>query len=394
MNEIELQPGTTQMPTVAHNAIAGGAAVMKVAALSRNADMLARVAEYLATDDASLHVKGWSGGAAEVAALVEQERPDMLVIEEAGAREPELQKLERVTVRYPNMAVILICADHSPDFLLRAMRTGVREVLPAPVTREALQQAVGRFRERVSWATGNRRQGKVLALLPCKGGSGATFLATNLASAIAEHDKRVCFIDLNLHFGEAVLYVSETPPASNVADVTSQIQRLDAALLESSMVRVAPNYWLLAAPDSPDRAMDVKPESVERLITVARGNYDFVLLDVSRTLDPVSIKALDGADSIYLVLQLTLPCIRDASRLMKVFRSLGYPDAKLHMLVNRYEKGGEIRLQDVERTLGVDVFKTIPNSFAAVAAAINHGRPIIGHAPHDPVSRALQDMAR
>jgi pilus assembly protein CpaE len=94
------------------------------------------------------------------------------------------------------------------------------------------------------------------------------------------------------------------------------------------------------------------------------------------------------------VLQITLPFIRDAKRLIDVFRSLGYPNSKINLIVNRYEKGGEISLDDAGRTLGVPVFKTVPNSYASVAASINHGIPILRLAPRDPVAKALQEMAQ
>ena len=114
----------------------------------------------------------------------------------------------------------------------------------------------------------------------------------------------------------------------------------------------------------------------------------------SRNLDAVSIKALDHADMIFPVLQITLPFIRDAKRLIGVFHSLGYPNSKINLIVNRHEKGGEISLEDVERTLGVSVFKTLPNSYGSVAASINHGTPILRQAPRDPVSKALQEIAQ
>lgn len=368
-------------------------AALKIAVLSRNPETLKHLGDFLATDDGSIQLQIWPAGATHLAAMIEQEKPGVLLLEAQGGREDELQGVERLMARHPDMAVILMCVQHQPEFLLSAMRMGVREVIQTPLTEQALQQAVGRIRERIAWRSAPPVDGKVLAFLPCKGGSGSTFLASNLAYAIGTERKRVCLIDLNLHFGDAALHVSESVPSATVADLVGQIQRLDGALLESSMLKVTPHFSLLAAPDSPEKAMDVRPENIERLIGVARGCYDFVLLDVSRTLDANSVKALDCADSIYLVLQLTLPFIRDAGRLLQIFTSLGYPREKVVLLVNRFEKDGEIGLADVQRTLGQPVAKTVPNSFRTVAESINHGRAIIDLAPRDPVSKVLRELA-
>ena len=367
---------------------------MKVAVLSRNAETLKPLRDYLSGEGAAIQLQIWPGEVANLAAMIEQQHPDVLLLEAQGARESELDALEGVMARYPDVTVILICAQQSQEFLLRALRIGVREVMPLPVTEEAMRQAIGNIRERRSLGKSLRKQGRVLAFLPCKGGAGATFLATNLACGIAAEGKRVCLIDLNFHFGEASLYVSEARPPSTVSEVLQQIQRLDGPLLESSMLRVAPNCWLLAAPDSPEKAVDIRPESIERLLNVARSHYDFVLLDVSRTLDANAIRALDQAEEIYLVLQMTLPFLRDAARLQRLFRSLGYPEGRVHLLVNRFEKGGDISLNELERSLGVGVARTVPNSFSAVAVSINQGRPIFDVAPEDPVAKALREMAR
>lgn len=367
---------------------------MKLVALTENPETIGVLHDFIAGEDTFIQLLIRPGEAVSLAVMIDHEHPDVLLLEGQGARESELDALAGTIARNPELAVILVCQQRSPEFLLRALRIGVREVMQAPVTCDALQQAIDHIRERQNSREAGEEPGKVLALLPCKGGAGATFLATNLARCLAAEGKRVCLIDLNLQFGEASLYVSEARPPSNVADVLQQIQRLDGPLLESSMLQVAPNFWLLAAPESPEAVADIQPESIERLLDVARHSHDFVLLDLSRAMDLNTIRALDNTDEIYLVLQMTLPFLRDAARMLRLFRSLAYPDARIHLLVNRVESGGDISLKEVERGLGFPVSRTIPNSFRAVSIAINQGCPIIEKAPQDPVTRALREMAR
>jgi pilus assembly protein CpaE len=139
--------------------------------------------------------------------------------------------------------------------------------------------------------------------------------------------------------------------------------------------------------------MDVTPEAVERIVSILRGRFDFVLLDMGRIIDAAGVRALDQAEAVYITLQLTLPFIHDAKRLLTLLEKLGYARDKLHVVVNRWEKGGEITSADVHRSLGVTVDLEIPNSFAAVAHAINHGIPILKSAPKDAVSKALRKLA-
>ncbi len=82
-----------------------------------------------------------------------------------------------------------------------------------------------------------RRDGKIIAFVSCKGGSGATFLAANLAYALAQENQRVALFDLNLQFGDAALFVSDQKPAATLSHVAQQIHRLDASFLAASMVQ-------------------------------------------------------------------------------------------------------------------------------------------------------------
>jgi pilus assembly protein CpaE len=367
---------------------------MKIAVISPSARSLETIGNYLREDAAGRTVILVEGGMSKLRGIAEQQHPDLLIIEGMCRDVEELGPLEYVTMHYPQTMLIMLCSNHTPEFLINAMRAGVKEVLPAPVTRDALRAAVGRIEQKLGMVAQSRPAGQVLAFIACKGGSGATFLATNLGYQLAAAGKKVLLIDFNLQFGDAVLFVHDRKPATNLADVARNVQRLDASLLASSLVPVTPNYGILAAPEDPGQAMEVKPEHVDALLNLAVAHYDFVVVDVGRILDAVTLRALDKANRIFPVLQMTLPFVRDANRLLTVFRSLGYASEKISLIINRYEKSSELAPADVERTLGVSGLRTIPNSYAAVAASVNHGTPIAQMAKGNPVARGLDEFAQ
>lgn len=305
-----------------------------------------------------------------------------------------LDRLEVALSQQPGCAVLLGCADASAQFLLGAMRAGVREVLPADASVDALAAALMRQAERLGAARSPARRLRVIAFMPAKGGSGATFLATNLAYALAQGGSRVAVIDLNLQFGDVPLCLSERKPTTSIADLAREWRRLDGELLESSMMRISENLRVLAAPESPERSMEVRPEVVERVIALCRGRFDFVILDVGRVLESVSIRALDEAHTVYVVIQAAVPMIQDARRLISVLQGLGYGREKLKIVVNRSEAGGDIGAAEIARTLGFEVERLIPNSYGAVLRSVNHGIPILLQSPKDPVARALLEWAQ
>ena len=365
---------------------------MKFAVISPNKAQGDEIAAMLEGEGATTSVTRAVSAGSELAMVVNGSTPDVLISALSSTDLDGLARLGQMSVLHPGMAVIVLCEGHSADFLLQAMRAGVREVLPLRPTKEALLQAVGRLRQMRE--VQSRQAGQILAFISCKGGSGATFLATNLAYALGEANKRTIVIDLNLQFGDASLFVSGDKPAMNLGDIARQIHRLDASLLATSLLHVGTNCGVLAAPDDPTHSIDVHPDHIDTILRLARQHYDFIILDVGRSLEAVSVKALDMADVIFPVLQLTLPFIRDGKRLLNLFRNLDYPRDKIKLILNRHEKkAGDIRLEDLEQTMGMKVFRSIPNSYDAAAASVNQGVPIIKLSRGNPVSKSLLELA-
>ncbi|MBE7942376.1 MULTISPECIES: AAA family ATPase [Ramlibacter] len=361
---------------------------MKIAIISPNTANLRTMAEVLTA--ASHQVSCTEGGKSRMRAVAEAESPDLVLVEGMCCDPSELSAVEQLGEQYPRIAVVLLCPTHTPDFLMQAMRAGVREVLPSPASAEALRAMAGRIEAKLPGA--GRRSGRILAFMPCKGGSGATFLATNLAALLAERSS-VLLVDLNIQFGDALAFVHDGRPASTLADVAAATSRLDGALLAASCVNVAPNFALLAAPLDLTQSMEVKPEHIDQLLAVAAARYDFVLLDLPRLLDTLAIHALDRCTRIYPVLQASLPAVHNARRLLAAFDALGYRSDKTELIVNRWERSNTLSLEEIGRALGAATLRTVPNAWREVNGAIDQGAPVARSARGSGVARTLAEFA-
>lgn len=363
---------------------------MKVKVISPSSDRAERVAKMVRGADSDLDVR--AVGNTEGALTPNGHKVDLIVLDGADVR--TLDELERLTHAQPDVEAIVISSEQSPAYLMRAMQAGVREVLTPPVSAPALLAAVQRA-TRKHRPSGPAQLGEVYAFMACKGGSGASFLAANLAHVLSGRDGRtVALIDLDLQFGDALLMLSDQRPASDVAEVARNVGRLDAELLRSAMVAISPTLAVLAAPQELSQALEVKASHVEAIVKQARQMFDYVVLDVGRSIDAISLQALDLSTTIFPVVQLTLPQLRDARRLRTLFRSLEYPAQRVSWLVNRHQKSGEISLEALEQTIGGKVLATIPNHFASVNASVNQGVPIDKLARSSPVTRTLHELAR
>jgi pilus assembly protein CpaE len=366
---------------------------MKIVVISPSTKSLQDMSLMLEQGNQSRVVRCHEGGISRLRTLAEEERPDVIIVEGLCRDAGELAPIEFVTNNYPQVIVIMLCSQQTPEFLIHAMRVGVREVLPSPVAKVALESAVVRAEMKLGLRDKAQHNARILAFVSAKGGAGATFLATNLGYQLSTENKKVLLIDLNLQCGEAVLTVHDRKATSDIAEVARNLSRLDASFLSSSTVPVSANFEILAAPDDPAQSLQIKPEHLEGILGVAVNNYDFILLDLSRNLDDLMIKALDRAHNVFLIVQAMLPYVRNAKQMLSVFNSLGYTGEKVQLLINRYLKSGEIGLDDLRSTLGTNRMHVIPNSYNDIAKAINQGRPLAAVSRSNPVVKAINELA-
>lgn len=324
---------------------------------------------------------------------VTPQRPDLVFFDARGDQQAVLQSLQHLAERYSQAMIVLLAPEQSPDLLIAAMRIGVREVVSFPIDLGELDKAIERMtakkREHL------REEGKVLTIVSSKGGSGTTFIAVNLAYALSSvAHKKTLLIDLNLQFGDAALFVSDAKPPATMADLCEQINRLDEQLLESSLVRAAPNFDVLAAASDPDSDDSIRPDHVAAILSLARTQYDFVLIDAGRQINAVTIRALDSSDLIFPVLQQSLPFIRNGQRMLDMFTTLGYRKDSIRQILNRHDEAGDVMQSDIERSLGLRMAHQIPNNFEIASESINQGEPVLKLARSSNLSKAFVRMVQ
>lgn len=307
---------------------------------------------------------------------VPQQRPELVFFDARGDKGEALSALERIASRYPQAMILLLAPEQSPELLIAAMRIGVREVVSFPVDLGELDKAIERITIKMREIT--HQEGKILTVVSSKGGSGTTFIAVNLAYAIAAiAQKRVLLIDLNLQFGDAALFVSDAKPPATMADLCQQISRLDAQLLDTSVMHVAPHFDVLAASSEPDPDDVIRPDHVAAILALAKQQYDFVLLDAGRQVHSVSIRALDSSDLIFPVLQQGLPFIRNGQRMLDMFATLGYRKDNIRQILNRHDESGALSQGEMERSLGHRIAYQIQNDFEIANESMNQGEPVL-----------------
>src|SRR5204863_6574463 len=143
--------------------------ILKFAVISPDKAQGDEIAAMLETESATTSVTRAVSAGPELAMVVNGSTPDVLICALSPTDLQALARLGQISSLHPAIAVIVLCEGHSADFLLQAMRVGVREGLPARPSKGALLQAVARLRQ--TRARQSRHAGRILASIACRGGS-------------------------------------------------------------------------------------------------------------------------------------------------------------------------------------------------------------------------------
>lgn len=317
---------------------------------------------------------------------------DVLIVDALSLEDAELRAASELCHRHARLTCILVTPDASPETLIAAMRAGFRDVLGWPLDQRALADALAR-------ADAKRVQNgapvtRVLSFMSCKGGSGTSFIACNVAHALSTvRQNRVLLIDLNQLYGDAAFLVTNETPSSTLPRICEQIERMDSAFFEASVTHVSETLHVLAGAGDPVKAADIKQERLEWILGVAIPRYDFVIFDLGQSLNQLSMLALDRSDEIHLVLQASMPHVRAGRRLQEILASLGYPAERIRFLLNRYSRRAERTRDALEEVLDMQPYQVLPEDPDIVADALNEGVPLAALSRNCGVSRCLRQLA-
>src|SRR5215204_465906 len=171
--------------------------------------------------------------------------------------------IKKVIAANPEIAVITASRDGSSSLILRSMRSGAHEFLQLPVVADEFRTVVDRIRElRLTDDSVSRKQGRVIAVFSGKGGSGVSFVATNLAASMTVP---TLLADFNLQAGDAASFLGIDPKYS-IVDFVHNRARLDDSLINSFLSTHSSRMSLLAAPPEAHEAEDVKPQDISEIL--------------------------------------------------------------------------------------------------------------------------------
>jgi pilus assembly protein CpaE len=317
--------------------------------------------------------------------------PGIIIIGDTGDRNGAIfDVLADHAGKFPDAAIFVVSAKNSADHIVKTIKAGASEYFPLPLNYEKLRQSIEEIRTATpSLAKGTRA--RVYSFISSKGGLGATMLAVNVAAALAANQPgQVALCDLSLQAGDATVFL-DLAPETTIADLYANFHRLDDSLLKNALTRHGSGLELLPAPRNPGEMQEVRPERVERIIHDLAGLYRQVVIDCpSMSLSETTLRVLKESDRVFIVLDLSVPALRNAARLARELGQNGITGEQLEFVVNRYARNSAISVKEADKSLERSVYWIFPNCFEEVFSSITSGTPLVQSQPRSELTKNIR----
>lgn len=312
-----------------------------------------------------------------------------------------------------NIHSILIAEDVTPASLHKLLRNGANDFIPYPLPEGELRDVINRMRETQETAetitspapvalqnNAQSREGVLLAVHGLSGGTGATTLAVNLAWELANSSKedapRVCLIDLDVQFGSVSTYL-DLPRREAVFKLITDTEGMDSESFGQALQEYEGKINVLTAPPEIIPLDLLGSEDIERLLETARQHYDFVIVDMPKTLVVWTEAVLNAAHVYLATMEIDMRSAQNTMRVKRALQAEDLPYEKLRYVLNRAPKftdlAGKSRVKRLADSLSISIDVLLPDGGKQVMNGSDHGQPLGLAAPKNPLRKEISKLA-
>ena len=267
----------------------------------------------------------------------------------------------------------------------------IDESLDGPTLIQAVHQAVNTRRQSI-----DKGNGYMTLFVAPQGGAGTTTLAVNLAHILSARTEQpnVLAMDMDIQYGNLPLSFDEKPN-TRLAGAIANGETIDDSIIDACLCRKSFSPKVLATySDDLVSPWDINPQQIDTLFTLLTKRFDHVIVDMPRSIDPLTFHALERADRICVVVQQTISDLRVASHYIRLLKDQEIASDKICLVINRHESRNIIRNQDFVTAFGSHEIFVVPNDFKRVSSAADHTTPIIARFKNALISKSLIKLSQ
>jgi pilus assembly protein CpaE len=185
--------------------------------------------------------------------------------------------------------------------------------------------------------------------------------------------QQVLLADLDLNAGLVRFLLKSKSPYSFL-DATNNLHRLDVSYWKALISNGYPGLEVIAAPEAFYLGSEPRPEQIRQVLRFARSHYGWTIVDLGRSLGPLTMAAFEEMDEACVVTTLDVPALHQCKQMVRTLLESGYGSHRLRLVSNRTPKRLEITPEELEKMLGLPVYLMLPEDPQALSEAYGEGK--------------------
>lgn len=240
------------------------------------------------------------------------------------------------------------------------------------------------------------KDGLLIVFLSAKGGTGTSSLCANFAMNIQRNqpEARVVVADLVLPIGSIGQIVGDEGKWNLVTVADLPAKEANSEYFRTHLPQ--PMLWqfrLLPGSPDPEHANSLKGDRIRQIVDTLCSAYDFIILDVGRSLSRISLPLIQKADLIVLIVSTDQSSVRLTRTVWKYLQSQGIDDQKMFAILNRAVGLEGVTKAQAEEIIGLPIKTAMPYLGSNFSLANNLNQPITIKYPTDTASIILKEVA-
>jgi len=326
-----------------------------------------------------------------------QDEPDLIIFDPALKDilpEEFLLKLRR-DMRSAKIPTLALSSASDPGVKDACLQAGCNEYLTkSGEVVAALPQVIASLLEQQQ--TKAKEGGYLIVFLSAKGGTGTSSLCANYAMTISQNkpEARVVVVDMVLPTGSIAPIVGYDGEMDLVTVTNLPSEQTTGRFFPSNLPDLELwQFQLLAGATDPEAANNLQVGRIPEIIQVLQAAYDYVVIDLGRSLSRISMPIIQHADLLVLTMSTDQSTITLTKKVWDYLHAQGIKPQNVFAILNRAVGLEGLTKAEAEEILGFPIKAALPYMGSNFALANNLNQPIILKYPDDTSAIIFKDTA-
>lgn len=245
-------------------------------------------------------------------------------------------------------------------------------------------------------APGEPKGGYLIVFMSAKGGTGTSSLCANYAMSVAEQkpDKTVVVVDLVLPLGSLASILGSESRLDLVSIAEMPPEKITKEFLRNNLPDFP--FWkthLLPGASHPERSNELNIAQIPEIISALQAAYDYVVIDLGRSLSRISLPIIMQADLLAIVVSNDQSTVSLTKVICEYLREQGITDPKMYVILNRAIGLEGLTKKEIEERLDLSVRTNLPHMRGDFTLANNLHQPVRSKYPEAAISLELKETA-